>query len=189
VGSVTVEADPPDEAPEKDVSCNEENSDSWKETYIRYDTKNHEALQIIKEDVGRQLGLASDRQNLILQSVGILLAFASVLFVPMAIVNTDIIFENSYFTAAMILVFLCCLVGVCTLILSGAFTLSSGLSVKNEIYRYNTGDTKDLEIDIVNSMNEAREDITHSNGFLTKIIRWMAFLLFIGILLMLIGWK
>jgi len=148
---------------------------------------NEKVLSSVKEDVGRQLGLASDRQNAMLQSIGILLAFASILLLQIIVMNPSFSGYGVLFAVSILCVLFCCVLGV-SILSSSAFSLSFGMDVEKEVGSYSDGKAEDLESDIVNGMSEAWKEVCRYNKFLINIIRCMVLPLLVGILTMLAGW-
>jgi len=72
------------------------------------------AFQALREDLGRQLELVSDRQNTMVQSIGIILAFASILL--MEVIHSTYTNAGSIFvTASILALFACCITGIATI--------------------------------------------------------------------------
>jgi len=71
------------------------------------------SLHVLREDFGRQLELISNKQNTMIQTIGIVLAFASILLIEAIHLCKD---SPVYSSAAALMAFiLCCTVGVQTL--------------------------------------------------------------------------
>ena len=155
---------------------------------IKYDINDEKALKVIKEDIGRQLGLVSDRRNTMVQSIGIIMAFASVLFAQIITVGTFEGISGIYFTSSLLCLFSCGAMGIFTILKSTVFVTWSGMKIDEEAILYNKGDTKNLEVDIVNGMNEALEETSNENEDLIFIIRLMATLLMIGMAIVFVEW-
>lgn len=158
-------------------------------TQNKWDSEDEDkdTLLLIKEDIGRQLGLASERQNAMLQSIGILLAFASILFLQIIIMNPSFSGYGLFFVVSIICVLFCCVLGV-SVLSSSAFSLSSGMDIEEEINLYRKGELDDLGSKIVNGMHESQKEVCRYNVFLINVIRCMVVPLLIGILTMLAGW-
>ena len=148
---------------------------------------NERALSVIKEDIGRQLGLASDRQNAMLQSIGILLAFASILLLQIIVMNPSFSGYGLLFAVSIICVLFCCVLGV-SVLSSSAFSLSFGMDVEKEVGLYTDGKIEDPEIEIMNGISDAWKEVRRYNAFLINVIRCMVLPLLVGILTMLAGW-
>ena len=149
--------------------------------------ENERALSAIKEDIGRQLGLASDRQNAMLQSIGILLAFASILLLQIIVMNPSFSGYGLLFAVSIICVLFCCVLGV-SVLSSSAFSLSFGMDVEKEVGLYTDGKIEDPEIEIMNGISDAWKEVRRYNAFLINVIRCMVLPLLVGILTMLAGW-
>jgi hypothetical protein len=143
------------------------------------------ALSLLKEDHSRQLQLASDRQNTLLQSIGILVAFASVIFVQKAL-DTSIPSENGIEVLADP-IFLCCIVGIGTIMMSWKFGFHMGMNVRRSAERYNEGLYGSLTFDIVLSLYHANLRANGRNRWLNIILILAALLFLIGIIKIIAG--
>jgi len=63
------------------------------------------------------------------------------------------------------------MMGIFVVSISGMFTLSTGMSIENEIELYNKGEINDLDVMVANGVNKAREATYHYNATLIKIIK------------------
>ncbi|MCL1810824.1 MAG: hypothetical protein FWG41_01175 [Methanomassiliicoccaceae archaeon] len=147
------------------------------------------SLSIIKEDIGRQLGLASDRQNSILQSIGILVAFASVLFVQIIVMNPSFDGSGWIFVFSLACLLFCSGLGVVVLIMSKAFTIIMGNDNRGAATLLKTEEINNLEIDIVNGMIISLKATKYNNSNLVAYLRSMGILLVAGLVALLIAWR
>ena len=155
---------------------------------VKHEVNDEKALKVIKEDIGRQLGLASDRRNTIVQSIGIMMAFASVLFAQIITVGTFEGISGSFFSFSLLCLFFCSIMGIFTILKSTVFVTWSGMKIDEEAILYNKGDTKTLEVDVVNGMSEALEETIDENEDLISIIQSMAILLMVGMIAVFAEW-
>jgi len=124
-----------------------------------FETEDKGALSLLREDIGRQLGLASDRQNTLLQSIGVLIAFASIVFLQLMTMNPVSDWGGVLSVASMGFIALCCAYGIFTILLSSGFTLSAGMRVEEERDIYDSADVKCLEVKIVAGISKAYDTV------------------------------
>jgi len=153
---------------------------------IEADVQN--ALSLLRKDIGRQLGLASDRYNTLLQSIGILVAFASILFLQLLAIDPVFAGYGILFASSMLSVFFCCIVGILSILRSSRFALSAGIAVDKETDLFKKGEIEDFEMKIAIGLDKAYETTYENNTRLTEIIRYMVVLLLLGIIAMFAGW-
>jgi hypothetical protein len=151
-------------------------------------TADQNVFSLIRGDIERQLGLASDRQNSMLQSIGILVAFASILFLQLLTMDPAFDGFGAFFATSIFSVLLCCLLGIFTILESRKFALSAGMNIMDEISRYNDDNAEHLETEIANGMIRAYEAAYHDNANLVLKIILIGALLLIGIITMSLGW-
>jgi hypothetical protein len=145
-------------------------------------------LSLFRKDLGRQLGLVSDRQNAMLQSIGILVAFASILFLQL--LAMDPVFEGYgfFFVASIESVLFCCIIGVLMILQTSRFALSAGMAIEEEVILYNSDEINNLEERITRGLIGAYRTVYKNNTRLMIIIKYMVALLLIGIITMFAGW-
>jgi hypothetical protein len=146
------------------------------------------ALKLVRRDLERQLGLASDRQNTLLQSVGILVAFSSILFLQSLTMNPAFNGSGVLFFVSMICAFLCCLLGVVTVLTHRLFISSTGINIKEGVQLYNNKKTTSLEEKIMEGVDRAYSVTFRNNARFIEILTYMVFLLVIAMVTMLAGW-
>jgi len=153
-----------------------------------FEAVDRDALSLLREDIGRQLGLASDRQNTLLQSAGILVAFASILLLQLLAMDPDLSGYGMLFTASMGAGLICCIAGILVILRSSGFALSTGMVAREAIDHYNRKETDGFEAKMVMGIGEAYETVYVNNTRLIGTIRYMVVLLLIGVLTMFTGW-
>jgi len=152
-------------------------------------TEYRNALVVIREDLSRQLGLMSDSHNTMLQSVGILVAFASILFLQLIAMGPALDGNGGIlFMVSMGSFLLCGIYGVVTISESRGFVLSAGLSIEEEKDLYETQRTNSLEERITERILCSCETAYQSNTRLADRMTHVAMLLMVGILTLFIRW-
>ena len=146
----------------------------------------YNAVSLLREDYSGQLQLASDRQNAILQSIGILVAFASVIFVQKLLSSGPV--ENDIYLYISDPTFLCCIVGIGTIMMSWKFAFPTGMNVRRSAERFNKGDFKDFELTIVNELYNANLKANDRNRWLNILLILVAALLILGIIKLVAEW-
>jgi len=165
----------------------DQDSSEEDDEYDYYDEREH-ALFVLREDVSRQLKLTSDRQNMILQLIGILVAFASIIFVQQLIMDTDVHGWRMYaFAISLLLIFFCCTLGIYTIMMSDVFAISTGRKIERSVDRYNEGDIEGFEAYIVSGMYYAFVETHNKNEQLTKRLKQMSLMLMLGIVMLING--
>lgn len=151
-----------------------------------FDTVAVTALQTLKEDFGRQLELVSDRQNAMVQSTGIILAFASVLLIEtIRIVQThpygmlDIISAFS--------LFVCCLVGIATIWEWKNWNLYTGFDSNDIIEAFNDWRFVRLYSLLLTGVLESYAVMSGNNYILRKRITYMVLSLLAGTVFTVVG--
>ena len=152
-------------------------------------TGDRNALEALREDVSRQLGLMLDRHNSMLQSIGIIAALASVLFLQLIAVGPALYEKGGVlFMVSMGSILLCGIYGVVTISGSRAFALSAGLSIEEERDLYDILSTSSLEERITEGIFSSCEIASRSNTRLADRITHMTMLLLVGVLMIFIEW-
>ncbi|MCL2148503.1 MAG: hypothetical protein FWH47_04095 [Methanomassiliicoccaceae archaeon] len=161
--------------------------DSNEET-PRYGSNNEAASTVrdIREDFSRQLEVTSSRQNAMVQSVGIMLAFASMLFIE----TIRSVYSNSGDAAgvASLASFLfCCVVGVMTIWQWRNWELYSGYDYDKMAESFNKGEFVGVQLLLLRGVIKSRKAASGNNFVLRERIKYMALCLFTGIAFMLVG--
>jgi len=152
-------------------------------------TEDRNALSIFREDAGRQLSLMSDRHNTMLQSVGILVAFASILFLQLITIGPALDGSGGIlFMVSMGSILLCGIYGTVTISGSRGFVPSAGLSIEEEKALCETQRTNSLEERITERILGSCEIAYRSNTRLADRMTHMAMLLMVGTITLFIGW-
>lgn len=165
----------------------EENRDDFDYAYgSEFDRDVVTALHAIKEDFGRQLGLASDRQNSMIQSIGIILAFASILLIEVirtAQLNT----EGIPGLMALVSFLSCCSIGVATIWNWRNWEMYTGFDQDEVVDSFNDWRFIDVHGLLLNGVTRSYDAVINNNYILKERITGMVIALFAGIVLMLIG--
>lgn len=171
-------------------ACVEDFENKDVEHTLKHDleTEDRKALFVVREDLGRQLGLASDRQNATLQSIGILVAFASILFLQLLAMDPVLERGGIFSWLSMGSVLLCSIVGILTILKSSNFALSTGMGAEDVMELYEMKKTDDLEIMIAHGVNRAYRMVYRNNAHLNDRITYMVVLLLLGIFTGFAGW-
>ncbi|MCL1811357.1 MAG: hypothetical protein FWG41_03960 [Methanomassiliicoccaceae archaeon] len=163
-----------------------EKNESFFENASKKDDQN--ALTLIREDLGRQLGLASDRQNTMLQSIGVMVAFASILFLQLLAMEPVFDGYGVFFIISLCSVLFCCIYGVFAILSSSNFALLTGMGVEEAKSSYENDEVCDIEATITNGMDRAYEAVYRNNANLIDRLTYMVALLMVGVFAELAGW-
>lgn len=158
------------------------------EIHIKYGIKDRDSLLLVKEDIGRQLHLASDRQNAMLQSIGIIVAFASILIAQIITRNPSFDGLGALLLVSLVSLLSCSGLGIYSIVTSDAFTIFLGMDDDVEVNLLNKRETNKLEVDIVNNMKEALDDTLYNNQDLLAALQYLGVLLILGLITLLFGW-
>ena len=182
------------EAPENS-STNKESSDSSEEerknddktAFDRdYDARALTAILTIKEDFDRQLELVLDRQNTMIQSIGIVLAFASVLLVStMRLVQLRL--ESFPDMISISALFICCLIGIATIREWKNWELNTGLNIYKVKDAFNEEKYHVLYQLLLEGVAGSYESMSGKNFILKKRISVMVLSLLMGTVFALTG--
>lgn len=144
------------------------------------------AIHAIKDDSGRQLELASDKHNAMVQSMGIILAFASILFVETTqFVNTDV---NGLMSVVALCAFLtCCLIGVATILEWKSWDLYTGSESDKVVDAFNDRNFIGVHYMLLIGIYRSYDAMSDNIYILKSRIRYMALFLFVGIVFMATG--
>jgi len=151
-----------------------------------FDAEVRFAIHDIREDLGRHLNLSSDRQNAMIMIVGILLAFASLLFIniyPEGGILHDLMSFESMSTIAMAV---CCFVGVITLLFWRGDKHLEG-NIDSAIERFNEEKWFEVQKELLLGLSKSQHKTHEENSRLSKTIKLMVFIISFGLVLMMIG--
>jgi hypothetical protein len=134
------------------------------------------AAHMMWDDFGRRLELASNRQNTMIQSVGIILAFASILLTE-TISTMHQNAGNAYNVAALVAFFFCCTFGVLTVWEWRGWKLYTGLDSSEVTDAFNERGFIYLQRLLLKGVIWSH-DLVRGNNFIIKnrITYMMAFL-------------
>ncbi|MCL1979313.1 MAG: hypothetical protein FWG60_04060 [Methanomassiliicoccaceae archaeon] len=153
-----------------------------------FEPSDKKTLSVIREDLGRQLGLASERRNAMVQTVGIMAAFASVLFLQVLATGPALEGFGILFIVSMGSFLFCCIWGAVTFLNSRDHVLSAGVSLENGLGISFDGDSYDLEAKIAVGMCNACRNVNLINTMLSEKIAYMVMLLTVGVIASFAGW-
>ena len=144
------------------------------------------AIHSIKEDLGRQLELASDRQNAMVQSVGIILAFASILLVETV---RSLYLDNGDALGVISLAsfLLCSVVGIVTIWQWRGWDLYAGFEYGKIADLFDDRKFVDLERLLLRGVAMSHSVAIGNNYVIRGRIKYMVMSFFIGVASMLIG--
>ena len=155
-------------------------------TDFEFDFYATSAIRAINDDFGRQLDLASDRQNTMVQSVGIIMAFASILLIE--VVRLLYLEPDSANNIIALIVFLlCCAVGVATIWQWKNWELYSGFNFNDILFSFNEKRFADMHLFLLKGMIDSHKILRHNNYIVKERISLMMIFLSVGIALMLVG--
>ena len=143
-------------------------------------------IHAVREDFGRQLELASDRQNAMVQSVGIILAFASILLIE----SIRLLYPEPnkiYNIIALASFLMCCATGIATIWRWKNWELYSGLDFNKVINFFNMEKIFAMHFLLLKGVIDSHDMMRNNNFFIKKRISIMAIFLSGGIALMLMG--
>ena len=148
-------------------------------------------VSLMRGEFGRQLGLMSDRQNAMLVSIGILVAFASILFAQQ-ILLLDIDFSEwkkwIFNIVSMILLLICCLLGILVIYKSSDYLVFTGMNIGAATKKFSEEPAEKIEIDMLDGLHKAYYYTSSDNYYLSKVIKAMVLLLLLGIVMLILGW-
>jgi hypothetical protein len=151
-----------------------------------YDSNALAAIHALREDFGRRLELVSNRQNTMFQSIGILLAFASILMtqaISMIFLNPD----NVCGTVALATFLLCCAAGIVTIWEWRNWKLFTGLNSDELADLFNRRRFIHLQKQLLSGVIESNDRVAYNNLIIKNRIYYMVVSLSAGVALMLIG--
>jgi len=143
-------------------------------------------FQVLKEDFGRQLELLSGRQNTMVQSIGIILAFASVLLIEsirMISTNSDNLFD----LISMASLFACCLTCIATIWEWKSWSLYIGLESDKVVDAFNDWNYVSLYEMLLAGVLQSHKATKRNNYILKKRISYVVMLLLTGTVFAVIG--
>ncbi len=143
------------------------------------------AVAVIREDLGRQLDLASNRQNTMIQIIGIIMAFASLLLIECVHYCTDP--TDFVFMAALVAFLICCMVGTLSLWQWKNWELLTGSDIDSTIQSFNDGDFFEVQSKIIKGIAGSYDQTSIDNYVLKRRISYMVIFLLTGLVLLLIG--
>ena len=137
------------------------------------------ALLAMKDDFGRQLELASERQNAMVQSIGIILAFASILMgEAVRLMHTNP--WNVYDAVSMAAMLACCMTGIATIWEWKSWRLYTGSDTDSVIDAFNSWRFIDLHHLLVGGVLKSHDAMAHNNYILRRRISLMVLFLLAG---------
>jgi len=141
------------------------------------------AIHAIKDDFGRQLELASDKHNAMIQSMGIILAFASILLIEtIQFVNMQM--GGLLSIAALCAFFVCCFIGIITILTWNSWDLYTGFESDKIVDTFNDRNFVNVHYMLLKGIIGSRDAMSENIYILKHRIRYMAASLFIGIVFM-----
>jgi hypothetical protein len=146
------------------------------------------ALFVMREDLGRQLGLASDRQNTMLQSIGIIVAFSSILFLQLLAMDPAFDGYGLLFIISIGSVLSCSVFGIHTIMVSSNFALSAGMEADKMVELYDNHEIDNYELKVANGISRALISASQKNASLTERVTYMVAALLLGVFTMFAGW-
>jgi len=169
----------------------EHTEDKWnsveQDEYDRdYDARALTALRTIKEDLDRQLELVSDRQNTMIQSIGIILAFASVLLVStMRLVQMRL--DNIPEMISITALFTCCVIGIATIREWKNWKLYTGSNLYKVINAFNEEKYTILYHMLLEGVAKSFDAMSDNNYILKRRITYVVLSLLVGTAFTVIG--
>jgi len=139
------------------------------------------ALLAMKDDFGRRLELASDRQNAMVQSIGIILAFASILLgETVRLIHTG---QWGACEAVSVTAMLsCCMTGIATIWEWKSWKLYTGFYSDDVVRAFRGWRFVDLHYMLVGGVLISHDAMTRNNYILRRRISWMVLFLISGTL-------
>jgi len=152
-----------------------------------FDDNARNAIHDIREDLGRQLGLASNKQNSMVTIIVILLAFASLMFISTypddGLLNSPL----SGGSLSAIVFGLCCTVGIMTMLLWRDHDQASDEYISQAIDHFNKEKLFDVQTELFYGLRVSHNATREKNAILGKVIKMMVFIIAIGITVTMIG--
>jgi hypothetical protein len=150
-----------------------------------FDDETRFAMHDIREDFARHLNLASGRQNAMITIVGILVAFASLLFIDIYPKGGfhDL---NGFESASAVAMLICCAVGIITLLFWKGDKVLHG-NINDAIGKFNEEEWYEVQRELMVGLNHSYVETHVENWFLSKIIKVMAFIILLGLIMMIMG--
>jgi len=153
----------------------------------RFDDDARVSIHDIREDLGRQLDLVSDRQNAMITIVGILVAFASLLFIT-------IYPEEGFFNSSVgldsysaIAFGICCAVGITTLLFWKNWDFGLDGNIKEAISRFNEDRWFSVQTELLSGLFDSYDEMCDKNHALSQRIKIMVLIIMTGLITMVIG--
>jgi len=144
------------------------------------------AIHSIRDDVGRQLVLTSDKNNALIQMIGVILAFASILLVQ-TIQHIDSDMRGMLSAGALFLFLICCLIGVVTMLEWKNWDLFIGSENNKAIDAFNVRRFVDMHISLLDGMRTSYSKMSDKLYILKGRIRYMTLFLFLGLVFMMVS--
>ncbi|WP_148305817.1 hypothetical protein [Candidatus Methanoplasma termitum] len=151
-----------------------------------FDATTANAVQTLKEDFDRQLELVSDRQNTMVQSIGIILAFASVLLME-TIQMVHLSHSSVPGIASVIALFTCCLIGIATIWEWKSWSLHTGFDLYEIIEVFNKRDFVRFYSLLFEGAVRSYESMSDNNYILKRRITYLVLSLVTGTAFAVIG--
>jgi hypothetical protein len=132
-----------------------------------FDSTTLTAILTLKDDFGRQLELVSDRQNTMVQSIGIILAFASVLLMEIVqIIHLSL--DSIPGIISVVALLTSCLIGIATIWEWKSWSLRTGFNLYNVTEVFNDGNFVKLYSLLLEGVVRSFESMSDITTFLRE---------------------
>ncbi|MCL2607473.1 MAG: hypothetical protein FWD92_02800 [Methanomassiliicoccaceae archaeon] len=163
----------------------QEDEEAEEQNQFNDDARN--AIYDIREGLGRQLELASNKQNSMVTIIGILLAFASLMFIS-TYPNEGVL--NGLLSGASISAIFfgaCCAAGIITILLWRDQGRSSERYISQAIDYFNKEMLFEVQTELFYGLKYSYNTTREKNIFLGKVIKLMVLIITIGIIVTIFG--
>ncbi|MFA6679977.1 MAG: hypothetical protein WCR96_05755 [Candidatus Methanomethylophilaceae archaeon] len=167
-----------------DLDTEEPNKNEYDQLNPEYISEQNEAYFALKNEISRQHSLVSDYLNSLMQRIGIILAFGSLLFVES--LNGISVISNPLNYLDTILLGLCCIAGIWSIINWKEWGTPLGVQIEIMIDEYNSNNFVKVHDSIIDEMIKAYDQTTTGTIVLKRWMIYETLLLAAGICLMLI---
>jgi len=164
----------------------EEGDEKRNELDRDFDARALTAILTIKDDFDRQLESVLDRQNTMIQSIGIILAFASVLLVSV-MRSVQLRLDSVPEVISVAALFSCCVIGIVTIREWKNWELYSGLDLGKVIDAFNEEQYTRLYYLLLGGTVRSYETMSGKNFILRDRITYMVLSLLMGTVFALVG--
>ena len=161
--------------------------------HIEHGDSDNSVLSDMRKDLHLKLTIASGRQNIMKQEIGIIMAFASILLIQLVYILLDIDTDAVLtapaicFIISALSVFACCIIGLVTILRWSFFTLEIGMSINKMTELYNESEISKLETDMLNGLIDSIYKTYANNSALRVVIIGIVILLIIGVIFLVTG--